>query len=127
MDCNYHSTKALLKEYRELEFVACTYTKAGQTAAIRETGTACYDSTYDKYIMFNSIKKGLDTLRRLPSHGEMLYKIIYYNYISPEIYYKSSEIIAQLKTDRIYLSERSYYRKKKQAISLLSEIIKSFC
>lgn len=56
-------------------------------------------------------------------HGEIYYKIIYYNYLSPEIYNYTFEIIEALKNDSIFLSQRTYFRYKSKALAILSRII----
>ena len=127
MDCNYNSIKSQLKKFRESELIDYLSNPCRLPSAIRESAILPDSTMYKKIIIQNKIIKALDVLKKHPLQGELYYKILYYNYFSPEIYYKTTEILAVLKTDKIYLSERSYYRKKKQAICLLSEIIQSFC
>lgn len=111
MDKNLKSLKKLLKEYRDIYLISQSLdTDQKLPAAFAEIQNIIYAS---------------DILRRTPVHGELYYKILYYNYMSPEIYYNVYELIDILKSENIYLSQRTYYRRKNEALVLLLKIIDS--
>lgn len=109
MDTNITSIKSKLQSYRNLVlFYYCTSSANGNTELYRQLST---------------ITQAANILRFIPVHGEIYYKIIYYNFLSPEVYFYTFEILKALKSDDIFLSQRTYYRYKSKAIKLLSEII----
>jgi hypothetical protein len=69
------------------------------------------------------IYKGLEFIRRKQKYGEEYYKIIYYTYITEETLNGCNDILDKLEDEGCFLSEKSYYRKKKQAIELFGEIL----
>ncbi len=108
MDTNIKSIKSELKKYRRLQILFNFHTSAKHNAENR---------------YFLKIIHAIDILRLLPRHGEIYYKILYYNYLSPEIYFDTYEIISALHHDGIFLSSRTYFRYKNKALNLIAEII----
>jgi len=63
-------------------------------------------------LLIDRVNEALTVLKKKPSHGELMYNIIYNTYIIPE---KLSHI------DLVYnLSDRHYYRMRRQAINILA-------
>ena len=140
-DMIYKNTEMLLKRYRDVvwsievsklhlntnnntkldEFLELSYA-AG--ADLTNTNIAEHEKTIEKNKqMLNLINKGLDLIRIKQKYGEEYYKIIYYTYITEENLNGCNDILDKLEEDGCYISEKSYYRKKKQAIELLGGIL----
>ena len=140
-DMIYKNTEMLLKRYRDVvwsievsqlhintnnntkldEFLELSYA-AG--ADIANTNIAEHEKTIEKNKkMLTLINKGLDLIRRKQKYGEEYYKVLYYTYITDENLNGCNDILDKLEDDGCYLSEKSYYRKKKKAIKLLGEIL----
>ena len=132
----YKNTEMLLKRYRDVvwnievanmqlnintenpinEFLEIGYTDNVQI----EEQTKTLEK--NKSIL-SLIDKALDLIQNKQKNGQEYYKIIYYTYISTEPFNTCSEIIDKLNEDGFYMAEKTYFRKKNQAIKLLSEIL----
>lgn len=108
MNSNLKSIKSDLQKYRMWQMIY--------------SSTASSQNNLKKQYL-STIVQAVNTLKLLPNHGEIYYKIIYYNYLSPQVYFDSLEIIDILRNDGIFLSYRSYFRYKSKALYLLTEII----
>lgn len=108
MNANINSLKSELQKYRSLQIIYINTPPSSNNIEIKR---------------YSIITQAVNTLRLLPRHGETYYKIIYYNYLSPKIYFNTYEILDTLKSDGIFLSYRTYFRYKKEALHLLSQII----
>ena len=64
--------------------------------------------------LMDRLHEALTVLRQKPQNGELLYSVIYASYIDP-VERKHDELI-----DTLHLSSRTYYRLRKEAITLLS-------
>lgn len=105
------SIKAFLKDYRMLQLIF-----------IMPDSPCSASEQHEDFIKLN---RSLQILKMLPENGYIYYRIIYHCYLSPEVYESTYEIIDALNAEGIFLSLRSYYRKKKQAIELISRIMGS--
>ena len=65
-------------------------------------------------LLLDRINEALTVLRQKPGNGELMYKIIYETFITPEKV-SHTEILY-----RLNISSRHYYRVRQQAISILS-------
>lgn len=105
------SIKTLLKDYRMLNLIfgtnSSTYSK----------------SESEQLTNFIRLNNSLQILKKLPENGSIYYQIIFHCYLSSEPLESTYDIIDALNTEGIFLSLRSYYRKKKQAIELISRIM----
>jgi len=140
-DMIYKNTEMLLKRYRDVvwsievsklhlntnnntkldEFLELSYAAGADLA---NTKIAEQEKTIEKNKkMLSLIDKGLDLIRRKQKYGEEYYKIIYYTYITEETLNGCNDILDKLEYEGYFLSEKSYYRKKKKAIELLGEIL----
>lgn len=65
-------------------------------------------------LLLDRFNEALSVLRKKPGNGEIMYQSLYLSYIAPE-YLSHNEIIF-----RLNISERHYYRIRRQAINILS-------
>ena len=65
-------------------------------------------------LLLDRFNEALSVLRKKPGNGEMMYQSLYFSYISPESL-SHNEILF-----RLNISERHYYRIRRQAINILS-------
>ena len=65
-------------------------------------------------LLFDRINEAVTMIRQKPRDGEMMYKIIYAAFISPEILTRSEILL------RLNISSRHYYRLRTEAVNLLS-------
>ena len=77
----------------------------------------------NKAILLNLINKGLDLIRRKQKYGEEYYKVIYYTYITEEQLGCCDDILDRLEEDGVILTQKTYFRRKSDAIKLLGEIL----
>lgn len=73
--------------------------------------------------MIELINNALELIQNKRKNGQEYYKILYYTYTSNEQFNTCRDVINKLDEDGYYMSEKSYFGKKKQAIKLLSEIL----
>lgn len=73
--------------------------------------------------MLRLIESAVEMLRYKHKNGEMYYWILYYAFLSPQQYKNAGEIIEQLLPHISDISYRTYYRKRRDAISSLSCIL----
>ena len=109
----YESVKTFLKNYRMYKLILCT---KPSELIISDSEQLAY------FTMFNN---SLQILKKLPKNGHIYYQILYHCYLSPEEHYSTYEIIDALNEDGIFMSLRSFYRKKKLAIELICTILSS--
>ena len=65
----------------------------------------------------------IDLMRRKHKKGEFYYWILYYAYLSPQELQNVEEIIDQLRPHIRDISTRTYYRKRKEAVEVLSSVL----
>lgn len=132
----YKNTETLLKRYRDVVWnieVASIQLNTNNENPINEFLEIGYTDNIqieeqtktlekNKKIL-NLIDSALDLIQNKQKNGQEYYKILYYTYISTEQFSACSEIIDKLNEDGFYMSDKTYFRKKNQAIKLLSEIL----
>ena len=75
------------------------------------------------YKMLKLMENAVNLLRSKHKFGETYYWILYYSYLSPQQYKNTEEIIEQLQPHIQYISYRTYFRKRKEAIEVFSSIL----
>ena len=147
-DYLYHNTEMLLKKYRDVVWsidVSVTRTQMNfeiefgvgieefldmsYAAGADLTGTdieAQMRTIERNRKMLEIIDRALDVIRKKHKCGEMYYQILYLTYITSEEFENTSSIVAELADLSFYMSEKTYFKKKKEAILLLSNILWGF-
>ena len=62
-------------------------------------------------------------MRNKHKHGEMYYWLLYYSYLSPQQYRSVDEIIEMIRPHVSDISERTFFRRRKNAVEALSSIL----
>lgn len=144
----YHDTSKLLKSYRDavwnLELAVQQVRHSFEIefgSSIEEFLDSIYlagadvgGSKLEEYAksiersnkMLNTLMAAVDLLRTKHKHGEQYYWILYYSYLSPQELQNVEEIIEKLKPHIANISQRTYYRKRPEAIGALSTILWGF-
>ena len=65
-------------------------------------------------LLLDRVNEALTVLRQKPGNGEMMYKLIYETYITPDKLTHADILY------RLHISSRHYYRLRQQAINILS-------
>lgn len=73
--------------------------------------------------MIKLVDGALDILRNKHQKGEELYWILYYTFIIPQKLQNTHQIIDKLHTHIRDISYRTYFRKRQEAIDVLSSIL----
>lgn len=73
--------------------------------------------------MLTLVGNAVDLLRTRHKNGEMYYWLLYYTYLSPQQFRNTEEIIEQLRPHMQDISFRTYYRRRKEAVSALSSVL----
>lgn len=143
----YHNTEKLLKKYRdivwsievatlqaekdfesEMEYSISKFLNMPYTA-IEDLKEAKIERRIKALArnkkMVDLIDKSVDVLKNKQVDGELFYWIIYYTYMSNEKC-TSIEIADKIATKLYHISMKTYFAKKKQAISYLSNILWGF-
>lgn len=130
----YHNTEALLNQYRLIVWVLeCAPGELAQElmtpvqdidrlAEKIDLATTLGDKRVEGRVnammktrfLVDRVHDALSVLRQKPGNGEQLYSVIYTTYIDP-VERKNDEII-----DLLHLSARTYYRLRREAITIMS-------
>ncbi len=141
----YHDTLTLLKKYRDVvwslelsvqkirrkfqieygssieEFLDSIYL-AGVDFA--ESGIEEHAQSIERsHKMLKLVESSAELLRTKHKNGEIYYWILYYSFFSPQKYRNADEIIEQLQPHILDISYQTFYRKRKEAINVLSSIL----
>lgn len=141
----YHNTYLLLKKYRDVVWNLELSVQRVRNKFRIEMGSSIEDFLESAYIagldfsasglteytksieesqqMLRLIESAVEMLRYKHKNGEMYYWILYYAFLSPQQYKNAGEIIEQLLPHISDISYRTYYRKRRDAISSLSCIL----
>ena len=65
-------------------------------------------------------------MRKHHKNGEEYYWVLYYTFLSPQEYRNAEEIVDLLRPHIQYISYRTYYRKRREAVEALSSILWGF-
>ncbi len=85
-----------------------------------EEHAKCIEQSYQ---MLKLVDSSVNLLREKHKKGEEYYWILYYSFLSPQQYHNAEEIIELLQPHVLDISYRTYYRKRKEAIAILSSIL----
>ena len=69
------------------------------------------------------VDSAVDLMRAKHKNGEEFYWLLYYAYLSPQEFQNVEEIIDQLRPHIRDISTRTYYRKRKEAVEVLSSVL----
>lgn len=144
----YHNTEMLLKKYRDVVWsieVSMEQAKLGfeseMECKLEEFLEMSYVAGFDlsntnieehmrtlerNRKMLGYIDSATKLLKKKQPDGEMFYWIIYYTYLSEEQSETADDILNKLEGKNFYLTHKTYYRKKKVAIQILSTLLWGF-
>ena len=134
----YHNTYLLLKKYRDVVWSLELSVQRVKNKFQIEMGSSIEDFLESAYIagadfadsgieehtksiershkMLKLIDNAVDLLRNKHKNGESYYWILYYSYLSPKQYRNAEEITELLEPHTGYISTKTYYRKKYEAM-----------
>ena len=72
------------------------------------------------YQMLKLLENSVNIMRNKHKNGEMYYWLLYYSYLSPQQYQSVDEIIEMLKPHISDISQRTFFRRRRNAIEALS-------
>ena len=75
------------------------------------------------YQMLKLLEVSVNIMRNKHKHGEMYYWLLYYSYLSPQQYRSVDEIIEMIRPHVSDISERTFFRRRKNAVEALSSIL----
>lgn len=134
MQKSYHNTEVLLQQYRLIIWVLeCAPGEIAQELQVPvqdidrlaekiDLVTTLGDKRIESQVntmmktrfLVDRIHEALSVLRQKPRNGDLLYSLIYTTYIDP-VERKHEEII-----DMLHISSRTFYRLRKEAITIMS-------
>lgn len=144
-DPRYHDTYKLLTHYREV-----VWSMTVSVDDMRRQFQIEYESSIDDFLesmymagadlsdtqlerhartiersneMIKLLRNAVGLLREKHMNGEAYYWILYYSYLSPQKLENTEKIVEQLRPHIPDITERTYYRKKNQAIDALSSVL----
>ena len=141
----FHSTWKLLKNYRDVswqlevsgadlqaEFRA-EYGSGTDTAltTLEVAGANLQGTRIESFArsldrsrkMMQLIDSAILLLRNKHKKGELYYWVLYYTYLSPQEYKSVEEIMESLRAHTYFVSKRTYYLRREEAIQVLSSIL----
>lgn len=144
-DPRYHDTRKLLRKYRDVtwslelsvqrlrsqfhveygtdieEFLDTVYLAGADLGGTElEHHAQCIERNHK---MLTLVQNAVEVLRTRHKNGEVCYWLLYYTYLSPQQFRNTEEIIEQLRPHIRDISFRTYYRRKKEAIAVLSDVL----
>ena len=141
----YHDTWKLLKKYRDVVWSLEISVQHVRAKFEIEYGTSIEDFLDSIYLagadlagsdiehhakciershkMLKLLDSAVDLLRAKHKNGEEFYWLLYYAYLSPQELQNVEEIIDQLRPHIRDTSTRTYYRKRKEAVEVLSSVL----
>ena len=73
--------------------------------------------------MLTLVRNAVEIMRSRHKFGEVYYWVLYYSFLSPQELRNVEEIIDQLRPHIRYISFRTYYRRRREAVETLSSIL----
>lgn len=144
-DARYHNTWLLLRKYRDVMWSLETSVSQAKLAFSEDYGMTLddfLDSTYSAGIdlsdtrletqarrikqnsdMIRLVDRAVEIMRIKHYKGEEYYWILYYSYLSPQDLANVDEILDSLRHHIRDISKRTYYRKRREAIDILSSLL----
>ena len=75
------------------------------------------------YQMLKILENSVNIMRNKHKYGENYYWLLYYSYLSPQQYRNVDEIIEMVQPHISDISQRTFFRRRKNAIDVLSSIL----
>lgn len=144
-DPHFHDTWTLLRKYRDVVWSLELSVRRAQNKFKVEYGKSIEDFLESIYIagvdfkengieqhakcieksyqMLQLVDSAVSLLRTKHKHGEAYYWILYYSFLSPQQYKNADEIVELLRSHIHDISYRTYYRRRKEAITALSSVL----
>lgn len=144
-DSRYHDTWKLLKKYRDVvwsmelsvqqiksqfqieygsnidDFLDSIYMAGADLSGTQiENHARCIERSHK---MLTLVGNAVELLRTRHKNGEIFYWLLYYTYLSPQQFRNTEEIMEQLRRHMQDISYRTYYRRRKEAVSALSSVL----
>lgn len=144
-DPHYHDTWTLLRKYRDVvwslevsvrqvrnrfqidygktieDFLESVYLAGADLSGTElEHQAKCIEQSHKMLCLVDS---AVDLMRAKHKNGEEFYWLLYYAYLSPQELQNVEEIIDQLRPHIRDISPRTYYRKRKEAVEVLSSVL----
>ena len=144
-DPHYHDTWTLLRKYRDVvwslevsvrqvrnrfridygktieDFLESVYLAGADLSGTElEHQAKCIEQSHKMLCLVDS---AVDLMRAKHKNGEEFYWLLYYSYLSPQELQNVEEIIDQLRPHIRDISPRTYYRKRKEAVEVLSSVL----
>ena len=142
---HYHDTWTLLRKYRDVvwslevsvrqvrnrfridygktieDFLESVYLAGADLSGTElEHQAKCIEQSHKMLCLVDS---AVDLMRAKHKNGEEFYWLLYYSYLSPQELQNVEEIIDQLRPHIRDISTRTYYRKRKEAVEVLSSVL----
>ena len=144
-DQRFHDTYLLLKKYRDVVWCLELSVQQFKRRFQMEGGSSIKDFLYSIYLagvdfsdngieeqarsieksyqMLKLLEVSVNIMRNKHKHGEMYYWLLYYSYLSPQQYRSVDEIIEMIRPHVSDISERTFFRRRKNAVEALSSIL----
>lgn len=144
-DQRFHDTYLLLKKYRDVVWSLELSVQQVKRRFQMEVGGSIEDflesiylagvdfsdndieeqarSIEKSYQMLKLLETSVNIMRNKHKHGEMYYWLLYYSYLSPQQYRSVDEIIEMIRPHVSDISERTFFRRRKNAVEALSSIL----
>ena len=144
-DQRFHDTYLLLKKYRDVVWGLELSVQQVKRRFQMEVGNSIEDfldsiylagvdfsdngieeqarSIEKSYQMLKLLETSVNIMRNKHKHGEMYYWLLYYSYLSPQQYRSVDEIIEMIRPRVSDISERTFFRRRKNAVEALSSIL----
>ena len=144
-DQRFHDTYLLLKKYRDVVWGLELSVPQVKRRFQMEVGSSIKDfldsiylagvdfsdngieeqarSIEKSYQMLKLLETSVNIMRNKHKHGEMYYWLLYYSYLSPQQYRSVDEIIEMIRPHVSDISERTFFRRRKNAVEALSSIL----
>ncbi len=144
----YHNTLLLLKNYRDV-----VWSIEASVAQLEINFEIEYGSKIDEFLelsyaagadlsgtdieeqmrtvernrkMLRIIDRAIELLKKKHKDGRLYYAIINYTYLSDEEFETTENIINRLEKDEFYISSKTFYRRKKEAIKCFGNLLWGF-
>ena len=144
-DPRFHNTWRLLKQYRDV-----VWSMEVSVAQLKNEFQVEYGSSIEEFLdsvylagadlsgteleqharsiersnkMLTLLRNAVEIMRSRHKFGEVYYWVLYYSFLSPQELRNVEEIIDQLRPHIRYISFRTYYRRRREAVETLSSIL----
>lgn len=141
----YHDTLLLLQKYRDVVWGLEISVQQVKRRFQMEIGSSLEDflesiyiagvdftdndikeqarSIEKSYQMLKILENSVNIMRNKHKYGESYYWLLYYSYLSPQQYRNVDEIIEMVQPHISDISQRTFFRRRKNAIDVLSSIL----